>query len=143
MFGGKIAAVSAGAILILGLITYGFYKQNQNLKEATIELELQVENQTDTIIHLETSRSNIIVSLAELSTSINEIDTAVAKEKEYVRNTLNSHDLEKMVDKKASLVTRIVNKAVGKTMLAIEEVTDPNFISDRELKVDVESLKRL
>mgnify|MGYP003647374912 CR=1 FL=1 len=106
MFGGKIAAVSAGAIL-------------------------------------ETSRSNIIVSLAELSTSINEIDTAVAKEKEYVRNTLNSHDLEKMVDKKASLVTRIVNKAVGKTMLAIEEVTDPNFISDRELKVDVESLKRL
>jgi len=143
MFSKEIIIVATVFILVSGGISWGFYRTNQKLKENLIETELRVENLSDTVIDMEHSRSNMITSIIEINRDINQISTETAENKNHITQTLGEHDLRKMVEKKASLVTRIVNRAVKSTMTTLEEITDPDFITKREIAVDVEALKKL
>ena len=72
----------------------------------------------------------------------NTITSAANKRKEELDKVLRTHDLEKIADRKASLMERLINRASNKTMGIFEKLSDPSSTYTNKIDFGASSLEK-
>ena len=126
IFNKYILGGCAAALLVIGLGAYFFYKENQKLKKENELNKVQIQNYSSQISDLQKSFSKAQEDVNRLNSLNNEISAASNKRKEELDKVLRTHDLEKIADRKASLMERLINRASNKTMGIFEKLSDPS-----------------
>ena len=141
MFNKYILAGCAAAILVIGLLGYFFYKENQRLKKENELNKVQISNYSSQISDLEKSFSKAQEDVNRLAAVNNTITAASNKRKEELDKVLRTHDLEKIADRKASLMERLINRASNKTMSIFEKLSDPSLTYTNKIDFGASSLE--
>ena len=101
IFNKYILGGCAAAILVIGLLGYFFYKENQKLKKENELNKVQIANYTSQISDLEKSFTKAQEDVNRLSALNNTISAASSKRKEELDKVLRTHDLEKIAERKS------------------------------------------
>jgi|TARA_Y100000361_G_C11069150_1_gene294702 hypothetical protein len=141
IFNKYILGGCAAAILVIGLLGYFFYKENQKLKKENELNKVQIANYTSQISDLEKSFTKAQEDVNRLSALNNTISAASSKRKEELDKVLRTHDLEKIAARKASLMERLINRASNKTMGIFETLSDPTFTYTNKIDFGASSLE--
>ena len=141
MFNKYILGGCAAALLIVGMFGYVFYKQNQKLKKEKELNKVQIENYSTQISDLEKSFVNAQKDIDKLTALNNTITAAANKRKEELDKVLRTHDLEKIAERKASLMERIVNRGSNKVMKTFETLSDPSLVYTNKVDFGTSSLE--
>jgi hypothetical protein len=131
----------AAALLIVGFLGYVFYKQNQKLKQENQLNKVQIENYDSQIIDLKESFDTAQKDISRLTQLNNSITAAANKRKEELDKALRTHDLEKIAERKASLMERLVNRASDKVMNVFEKLSDPSATYTNKIDFGTSSLE--
>ena len=94
----------AAALLIVGFLGYVFYKQNEKLKKENQLNKVQIQNYSSQIIDLKQSFTTAQKDIDRLTELNNTITSGANKRKEELDKVLRTHDLEKIANRKASLM---------------------------------------
>jgi hypothetical protein len=141
IFNKYILGGCAAAILVIGLLGYFFYKENQRLKKENELNKVQISNYSSQISDLEKSFSKAQEDVNRLAAVNNTITAASNKRKEELDKVLRTHDLEKIADRKASLMERLINRASNKTMSIFEKLSDPSLTYTNKIDFGASSLE--
>jgi peptidoglycan hydrolase CwlO-like protein len=141
MFNKYILGGCAAALLIVGMLGYVFYKQNQKLKKEKELNKVQIENYSTQISDLEKSFVNAQKDIDKLAALNNTITATANKRKEELDKVLRTHDLEKIAERKASLMERIVNRGSNKVMKTFEILSDPSLVYTNKVDFGTSSLE--
>ena len=141
IFNKYILGGCAAAILVIGLLGYFFYKENQRLKKENELNKVQISNYSSQISDLEKSFSKAQEDVNRLAAINNTITAASNKRKEELDKVLRTHDLEKIADRKASLMERLINRASNKTMSIFEKLSDPSLTYTNKIDFGASSLE--
>ncbi len=141
MFNKYILGGFAAALLITGMTGYIFYKQNQKLKKENELNKVQIENYNTQISDLEKSFTNAQKDIDKLTALNNTISAAANKRKEELDKVLRTHDLEKIAERKASLMERLVNRASNKVMKTFEKLSDPSLVNTNKIDFGTSNLE--
>tara|TARA_B100000287_G_C20590986_1_gene764253 strand:- start:830 stop:1261 length:432 start_codon:yes stop_codon:yes gene_type:complete len=141
IFNKYILGGCAAAILVIGLLGYFFYKENQKLKKENELNKVQIANYTSQISDLEKSFTKAQEDVNRLTALNNTISAASNKRKEELDKVLRTHDLEKIAARKASLMERLINRASNKTMGIFETLSDPTFTYTNKIDFGASSLE--
>ena len=141
MFNKYILGGCAAALLIAGMFGYVFYKQNQKLKKEKELNKVQIENYSTQISDLEKSFVNAQKDIDKLAALNNTITATANKRKEELDKVLRTHDLEKIAERKASLMERIVNRGSNKVMKTFETLSDPSLVYTNKVDFGTSSLE--
>ena len=131
----------AAALLIVGFLGYVFYKQNQKLKKENELNKVQIENYSDQISNLQESFSKAQKDIDRLTQLNNNITAAANKRKEELDKVLRTHDLQKIAERKASLMERIVNRGSNKVMRTFETLSDPLVVYTNKVDFGTSTLE--
>ena len=131
----------AAALLIVGFLGYVFYKQNQKLKQENQLNKVQIENYDSQIVDLKESFDTAQKDISRLTQLNNNITVAANKRKEELDKALRTHDLEKIAERKASLMERLVNRASDKVMNVFEKLSDPSVTYTNKIDFGTSSLE--
>ena len=131
----------AAALLIVGFLGYVFYKQNQKLKQENQLNKVQIENYDSQIVDLKESFDTAQKDISRLTQLNNNITVAANKRKEELDKALRTHDLEKIAERKASLMERLVNRASDKVMNVFEKLSDPSATYTNKIDFGTSSLE--
>ena len=134
---GGCAAVMLGA----GGLGYFFYKQNQKLKKENQLNGVQIENFNSQIVDLKESFDTAQKDINRLTELNNTITVTANKRKEELDKDLRTHDLEKIAERKASLMERLVNRASDKVMNVFEKLSDPSVTYTNKIDFGTSSLE--
>ena len=121
MFNKYILGGCAAVILVTGVTAYIFYKKNLKLRDENQLNKVQIQNYSSQITDLKESLSKAQKDVDRLTELNNTITSAANKRKEELDKVLRTHDLEKIADRKASLMERLINRASNKTMGIFEK----------------------
>ena len=143
IFNKYILGGCAAAILVIGLLGYFFYKENQSLKKENELNKVQISNYSSQISDLEKSFSKAQEDVNRLAAINNTITAASNKRKEELDKVLRTHDLEKIADRKASLMERLINRASNKTMSIFEKLSDPILTYTNKIDFGASSLEKI
>ena len=141
IFNKYILGGCAAAILVIGLLGYFFYKENQKLKKENELNKVQIANYTSQISDLEKSFTKAQEDVNRLTALNNTISAASNKRKEELDKVLRTHDLEKIAARKASLMERLINRASNKTMGIFETLSDPTITYTNKIDFGASSLE--
>ena len=72
----------------------------------------------------------------------NAIEDAADKRKEELDKVLRTHDINKIAERKASLLTRKVNRATVQVMETFELLTDPRYVYTGPIDFGTSSMER-
>ena len=131
----------AAMLLVAGGLGYLFYKQNQKLKQENQLNKVQIENYDSQIIDLKESFDTAQKDISRLTQLNNSITAAANKRKEELDKALRTHDLEKIAERKASLMERLVNRASDKVMNVFEKLSDPSATYTNKIDFGTSSLE--
>jgi|TARA_R110000765_G_scaffold370627_1_gene460853 hypothetical protein len=131
----------AAMLLVSGSFGYFFYKQNQKLKQENQLNKVQIENYDSQIIDLKESFDTAQKDISRLTQLNNSITAAANKRKEELDKALRTHDLEKIAERKASLMERLVNRASDKVMNVFEKLSDPSATYTNKIDFGTSSLE--
>ena len=131
----------AAALLIVGFLGYVFYKQNQKLKKENELNKVQIENYSSKISGLQESFSKAQKDIDKLTQLNNNITAAANKRKEELDKVLRTHDLQKIAERKASLMERIVNRGSNKVMRTFETLSDPLVVYTNKVDFGTSTLE--
>ena len=120
------------ALLVMSGIFYWYYSSsqdtiatlNQNVATLTANnarLEGAIEEQNDTILRLEATRTGDQETILRLSEEANEYRSEVAK----LRETFSRHDLNHLSLAKPGLIERIINRGTAAEGVEFVEITTP------------------
>ena len=132
----------AAALLIVGFLGYVFYKKNEKLKKENELNKVQIQNYSSQITDLKESFSKAQKDVDRLTELNNTITSAANKRKEELDKVLRTHDLEKIADRKASLMERLINRASNKTMGIFEKLSDPSSTYTNKIDFGASSLEK-
>mgnify|MGYP003652779772 FL=1 len=141
MFNKYILGGCAAALLIVGFSGYAFYKQNQKLKKENELNKVQIENYSSKISGLQESFSKAQKDIDKLTQLNNNITAAANKRKEELDKVLRTHDLQKIAERKASLMERIVNRGSNKVMRTFETLSDPLVVYTNKVDFGTSTLE--
>ncbi len=128
-------------LLVSGGLGYLFYKQNQKLKQENQLNKVQIENYDSQIVDLKESFDTAQKDISRLTQLNNNITVAANKRKEELDKALRPHDLEKIAERKASLMERLVNRASDKVMNVFEKLSDPSVTYTNKIDFGTSSLE--
>ena len=131
----------AAMLLVAGGLGYLFYKQNQKLKQENQLNKVQIENYDSQIVDLKESFDTAQKDISRLTQLNNNITAAANKRKEELDKALRTHDLEKIAERKASLMERLVNRASDKVMNVFEKLSDPSATYTNKIDFGTSSLE--
>lgn len=131
----------AAVMLVAGGLGYFFYKQNQKLKKENQLNEVQIENFNSQIVDLKESFDTAQKDINRLTELNNTITVTANKRKEELDKALRTHDLEKIAERKASLMERLVNRASDKVMNVFEKLSDPSMTYTNKIDFGTSSLE--
>jgi len=132
---------SAAALLIVGFLGYVFYKQNQKLKKENELGKVQIENYSSKISGLQESFTKAQKDIDKLTELNNNITATANKRKEELDKVLRTHDLQKIAERKASLMERIVNRGSNKVMRTFETLSDPLVVYTNKVDFGTSALE--
>jgi peptidoglycan hydrolase CwlO-like protein len=132
----------AAAILIASITAYTFYKQNLKLRDENQLNKVQIENYNSQISDLKKSFDNAQKDIDRLNQLNNNITATANKRKEDLDKVLRTHDLEKIAERKASLMERLINRASDKTMSIFEKLSDPQVTYTNKIDFGTSSLEK-
>lgn len=130
------------ALAIAAFFGYVFYKQNQTLKKENELNKVQIQNYGSQITDLKESFTNAQKDVDRLTELNNTITSAANKRKEDLDKVLRTHDLEKIAERKASLMERLINRASDKTMGIFEKLSDPTSTYTNKIDFGASSLEK-
>ena len=131
----------AAVMLVAGGLGYFFYKQNQKLKKENQLNGVQIENFNSQIVDLKESFDTAQKDINRLTELNNTITVTANKRKEELDKVLRTHDLEKIAERKASLMERLVNRASDKVMNVFEKLSDPSVTYTNKIDFGTSSLE--
>ena len=131
----------AAAILITSIASYAFYKQNLKLRDENQLNKVQIENYGSQISDLKQSFDNAQKDIDRLTQLNNNITATANKRKEELDKVLRTHDLEKIAERKATLMERLINRASDKTMSIFEKLSDPQVTYTNKIDFGTSSLE--
>ena len=131
----------AAVMLVAGGLGYFFYKQNQRLKQENQLNKVQIENYDSQIVDLKESFDTAQKDIRRLTELNNSITITANKRKEELDKVLSTHDLEKIAERKASLMERLVNRASDKVMNVFEKLSDPSVTYTNKIDFGTSSLE--
>jgi len=141
MFNKYILGGCAAALLIVGFFGYVFYKQNQKLKKENELNKVQIENYSSKISGLQESFTKAQKDIDKLTELNNNITATANKRKEELDKVLRTHDLQKIAERKASLMERIVNRGSNKVMRTFETLSDPLVVYTNKVDFGTSALE--
>ena len=131
----------AAVMLVAGGLGYFFYKQTQRLKQENQLNKVQIENYDSQIVDLKESFDTAQKDIRRLTELNNSITITANKRKEELDKVLRTHDLEKIAERKASLMERLVNRASDKVMNVFEKLSDPSVTYTNKIDFGTSSLE--
>ena len=141
LFNKYILGGCAAAILVASTLAYFLYKQNQKLKEENQLNKIQIQNYDSQITDLKESFDTAQKDIDRLTQLNNNITATANKRKEELDKVLRTHDLEKIAERKASLMERLINRASDKTMSIFEKLSDPSTTYTNKIDFGTSSLE--
>ena len=144
MFGLSNYLIGGSLALALGcsVTAYLFFKQNDKLKKENELNKVQIENYSTKITQLNESFAKAQAEITRLNKLNNEITANSNQRKEELDKILRTHDLEKIADRKASLMERILNRASSKVMDTFQDLTNPNSVNTNVIDFGSSSLDK-
>lgn len=128
--GGIAGKIIIGLVLVITILiglSYWYFTYSQNqiqiLAGNTAKLELSVKIQTDTIKKMISQQEKSATQMKVLNSKFNKSDT----ENRKLVKMLAKHraNMSKIIEKKATLYERLVNKGTKKVLEQFETITDP------------------
>jgi peptidoglycan hydrolase CwlO-like protein len=137
-----IIGAAFGVTLLVSAVGYFFYKKNERLKAELTTINLQVESYENRLGQLTEAVDDAQKTMDSLHKRNNEIEKAADKRKEELDKVLRTHDLNKIAERKASLLTRKVNRASNKVMETFEMLSDPAYVYSEPIDFGTSSMER-
>ena len=123
-----IIGATLGINLLVSAVGYFFYKKNERLKAELTTINLQVESYENRLGLLTEAIDDAQKTMDTLQERNNAIEKAADARKEELDKVLRTHDINKIAERKASLLTRKVNRASAKVMQTFELLTKPEYV---------------
>ena len=139
-----ILGAALGVTLLISAVGYFFYKKNEKLKAelTTITINLQVESYENRLGQLTEAVDDAQKTMDTLHERNNAIEKAADDRKEELDKVLRTHDIDKIAERKASLLTRKVNRASAKVMETFELLTDPAYVYTEPIDFGATAMER-
>ena len=137
-----IIGAALGVTLLISAVGYFFYKKNERLKAELTTINLQVESYENRLGQLNEAIYDAQKTMDTLHERNNAIEKAADNRKEELDKVLRTHDINKIAERKASLLTRKVNRASAKVMETFELLTDPAYIYTEPIDFGATAMER-
>jgi chromosome segregation ATPase len=137
-----IIGATLGITLLVSAVGYFFYKKNEKLKAELTTINLQVESYENRLGQLTEAVDDAQKTMDTLHERNNAIEKAADDRKEELDKVLRTHDIDKIAERKASLLTRKVNRASAKVMETFELLTDPAYIYTEPIDFGATAMER-
>ena len=123
-----ILGAALGVTLLISAVGYFFYKKNERLKAELTTINLQVESYENRLGQLTEAVDDAQKTMDTLHERNNAIEKAADNRKEELDKVLRTHNIDRIAERKASLLTRKVNRASANVMKTFEMLTDPKYV---------------
>jgi len=137
-----IIGATLGITLLVSAVGYFFYKKNERLKAELTTINLQVESYENRLGQLTEAVDDAQKTMDTLHERNNAIEKAADARKEELDKVLRTHDINKRAERKASLLTRKVNKASAKVMQTFELLTKPEYVYTEPIDFGTGAMER-
>jgi len=123
-----IIGATLGITLLVSAAGYFFYKKNERLKAELTTINLQVESYKNRLGQLTEAIDDAQKTVDTLHERNNAIEKAADNRKEELDKILRTHNINRIAERKGSLLTRKVNRASANVMKTFEMLTDPAYV---------------
>ena len=137
-----ILGAALGVTLLISTVGYFFYKKNERLKAELTTINLQVESYENRLGQLTEAVDDAQKTMDTLHERNNAIEKAADARKEDLDKVLRTHDINKIAERKASLLTRKVNRASAKVMQTFELLTKPEYVYTEPIDFGTGAMER-
>ena len=137
-----IIGATLGITLLVSAVGYFFYKKNERLKAELTTINLQVESYENRLVQLTEAVDDAQKTMDTLHERNNAIEKAADARKEELDKVLRTHDINKIAERKASLLTRKVNRASAKVMQTFELLTRPEYLYTEPIDFGTGAMER-
>ena len=137
-----ILGAALGVTLLISTVGYFFYKKNERLKAELTTINLQVESYENRLGQLTEAVVDAQKTMDSLHKKNNAIEKSANKRKEELDKVLRTHDINKIAERKASLLTIKVNRASNKVMETFEMLSDPAYVYISPIDFGTSSMER-
>ena len=137
-----IIGATLGITLLVSAVGYFFYKKNERLKAELTTINLQVESYENRLVQLTEAVDDAQKTMDTLHERNNAIEKAADARKEDIDKVLRTHDINKIAERKASLLTRKVNRASAKVMQTFELLTRPEYLYTEPIDFGTGAMER-
>ena len=137
-----IIGATLGITLLVSAVGYFFYKKNERLKAELTTINLQVKSYENRLGQLTDAVDDAQKTMDTLHERNNAIEKAADARKEELDKVLRTHDINKIAERKASLLTRKVNKASAKVMQTFELLTKPEYVYTEPIDFGTGAMER-
>ncbi len=137
-----IIGATLGITLLVSVVGYFFYKKNERLKAELTTINLQVESYENRLGQLTEAVDDAQKTMDTLHERNNAIEKAADARKEDLDKVLRTHDINKIAERKASLLTRKVNRASAKVMQTFELLTKPEYVYTEPIDFGTGAMER-
>ena len=137
-----IIGATLGITLLVSAVGYFFYKKNERLKAELTTIHLQVESYENRLVQLTEAVDDAQKTMDTLHERNNAIEKAADDRKEELDKVLRTHDINKIAERKASLLTRKVNRASAKVMQTFELLTRPEYLYTEPIDFGTGAMER-
>ena len=137
-----ILGAALGVTLLISAVGYFFYKKNEKLKAELTTINLQVESYENRLGQLTEAVDDAQKTMDTLHERNNAIEKAADVRKEELDKVLRTHDINKIAERKASLLTRKVNRASAKEMQTFELLTKPEYVYTQPIDFGTGTMER-
>jgi len=137
-----IIGATLGITLLVSAVGYFFYKKNERLKAELTTINLQVKSYENRLGQLTDAVDDAQKTMDTLHERNGAIEKAADARKEKLDEILRTHDINKMAERKASLLTLRVNKASAKVMHTFELLTKPDYVYTKPIDFGTGSMER-
>jgi uncharacterized coiled-coil DUF342 family protein len=137
-----IIGATLGITLLVSAVGYFFYKKNERLKAELTTINLQVESYESRLGQLTEAVDDAQKTMDTLHERNSAIEKAADARKEELDKVLRTHDINKIAERKASLLTRKVNRASAKVMQTFELLTKPEYVYTEPIDFGTGAMER-
>jgi len=123
-----ILGAALGVTLLISAVGYFFFKKNERLKAELTTINLQVESYENRLGQLTEAVDDAQKTMDTLHERNSAIEKAADNRKEELDKVLRTHNIDRIAERKASLLTRKVNRASANVMKTFETLTDPKYV---------------
>ena len=123
-----IIGAALGVTLLISAVGYFFYKKNESLKAELTTINLQVESYENRLGQLTEAIDDAQKTMDTLHERNNAVEKAADNRKEELDKILRTHNINRIAERKGSLLTRKVNRASANVMKTFEMLTDPAYV---------------